>query len=600
MGIAFQVRDVVKEYGGRRVLDEANVTIQDGTKIGLIGRNGSGKSTLCRILLGQEEPEKGEVLKPDDLRVGYLEQHDAFALDETVLGYLERRSGQPGWRCGEVAGRLGLRGPTLAAAIGSLPGGWRTRVKLAAMLVEDPDFLVLDEPTNFLDLATVLLLQEFLADFRGGVLLVSHDREFLKETCDHTLSVERGKLTLFPGDVEQFFVFEAEQLDLAQRTNAAIEARREHLQAFVDRFRAKNTKAAQAQSKMKEIARLRPVEIADPLATVRIRIPQVEPRKGAAFGVEDGVIGYPERVIARGVSLHVERGARVAIVGDNGQGKTTLLRTIAGDLPPVGGKVRRAPGLEIAVYAQHVYQALHPDDTVRTHLEHEAGKDVTRQEILDLAGAFLFRGDEVEKPVRVLSGGERARLCLAGLLLMRRPALLLDEPTNHLDFETVEALGAALRAFAGTVVFISHDRTFVNMVATQIVEVDAGRIRTVPGTYADYVEALQRRVRDAQQAARAAERPPKVADPAAMHAERRRRKNELARAQAAFRQVEQRLERLATERAALHAQIEKGGGRQPDVYARLGQIAHEVTAAEADWVETGAKLEALNPDRAGA
>ena len=586
----------MKEYGGRRVLDGATVSINEGMKVGMIGRNGAGKSTLCRIILGQEDAESGEVSLGEGVKIGYLEQHDAFSLDETAQGYLERRTGKPSWRCGEIAGRMGLHGAALASTIGALPGGWRTRVKLAAMLLEDPDFLVLDEPTNFLDLSTVLLLQDFLASFRGGMLLVSHDREFLKDACDHTLSVERGQLTLFPGHVEEFFVWQAERLEVARRTNEAIEARREHLQAFVDRFKAKASKATQAQSKMKEIERLAPVEILNPLSTVRVKIPQVEARKGAALGMNGVTIGYPDRVIAKDVQLHVDRGARIAIVGDNGQGKTTLLRTLVGDLAPVSGSIWRSPGLEIACYAQHVYHSLHPDDTVRSHLEREAANDVLRQDIFDMAGAFLFQGTDVDKPVKVLSGGERARLCLAGLLLAKKPVLLLDEPTNHLDFETVEALGEALRKFAGTVVFISHDRTFVNMVATEIVEVDQGRVRTVIGTYADYVEALQKRARADQEASRR-ERDKdkvKVADPAAMHAERRRKKNELARLAATIKKLDARLAALTAERNDLHAKAATNPSAKASTTPRLAAIEHEVDAVECEWLEASERVAELN------
>ncbi|MCE9638129.1 MAG: ABC-F family ATP-binding cassette domain-containing protein [Planctomycetes bacterium] len=645
MSVSVQVRNLTKTYGAVRVLDGGSTAIPDGAKVGVLGRNGAGKSTLCRIILGLEEADSGDVIISDGVRIGYLEQHDAFTVDETPIAYLERRTEKPEWRCGEVAGKLGLRGEVLDRKMGELPGGWRTRVKLAAMLLADPDFLVLDEPTNFLDLSTVMLLQGFLADFRGGAMIVSHDREFLKRTCDHTLSVERGLLTLYPGDVEEFFGWQAEQMDVARRTNLAIESRRAHLQTFVDRFGAKASKATQAQSKRKAIERLQPIAIANPLATVRIRIPQVEVKRGAALGLEDVSIGYPDRVVAKNVSMHVERGARIAIVGDNGQGKTTLLRTLAGDLATVQGSVWRAPNLEIGVYAQHVYHALHPDDTVKSHLERCAAKDVLRQAILDLAGAFLFPGDDVLKPVRVLSGGERARLCLAGMLLMKRPVLLLDEPTNHLDFETVEALGTALRDFAGTVVFISHDRTFVNMVATEIVEVADGRVRVVPGTYADYVEELEKRSRDVQDGGRAKKaaagattgtagaapartaNPPKRNPPQAKPAQQggtsaapaaqarpqssppqsvkpvaqapaqapvdhRHRRAELARLENARKKVDQKMATLEARRTELHAELEHDPANyRPNLYAQVQEVEREMAFAESEWLDLSEKIE---------
>ncbi len=594
--VAFVVRDVRKRYGATAVLEDASVTIHQGTKVGMIGRNGAGKSTLCRLVLRREEPDAGDIFQADGLRVGYLEQHDPFTLEETAGAFLERYTGREAWRCGEVAARLGLTPKDLEATMAALPGGYRTRVKLAAMLLGDPDFLVLDEPTNFLDLSTVLLVQEFLADFRGGALVVSHDREFLKSTCDHTLLVERGGLTLYPGDVEEFFVWQAEQMEVARRTNASVQAKRAHLQKFVDRFGAKASKATQAQSKKKQIERLQPIAIANPLATVRIRIPVVDSRKGVAVAADEATIGYSDRAIAANVNLAVDRGEKVAIVGDNGQGKTTLLRTLAGDLTPLAGIVRRGHAADISYYAQHVYQSLHPQDTVRSHLEHEAAKDVMRQDVLDMAGALLFQGDDVEKPVSVLSGGERARLCLAGLLLAKRPVLVLDEPTNHLDFETVEALGDALHRFPGTVVFVSHDRTFVNMVATQIVEVHEGQVRVLPGTYADYVERLQRRAHDtATAAAGNGRRASGAGDAAAMHAERRRRRNERERAERALRELDARIASLNLERTDLHATIERlaSDASNVDVYARLADVDKELAAAESAWLEWTDRMEAL-------
>jgi ATP-binding cassette, subfamily F, member 3 len=589
--VAFTVQDVEKRYGATTVLENATTTLHDDQKIGVIGRNGAGKSTLCRLLLGTEEPEKGTIVRRDGLRVGYLEQHDPFRLDETAGEFLERHTGREGWRCGEVAAKLGLTPENLGTVMSALPGGFRTRVKLTAMLLAEPDFLVLDEPTNFLDLSTALLVQDFLAEFRGGVLVVSHDREFLKGTCDTTLLVERGGLTLYPGDVEAFFGWQSEQMDVARRTNEAIEAQRAHLQKFVDRFGAKASKATQAKSKVKAIERLKPIEIANPLATVRIKIPRVEVKKGLALAAEAVTIGYPEKAIAKDVTVAIDRGAKVAIVGDNGQGKTTLLRTLAGDLPPLAGTVRRSQGVEISYYAQHVYQSLFPKDTVRSHLERVAAKDVMRQDVLDMAGALLFKGDDVEKPVSVLSGGERARLCLAGLLLAKRPVLVLDEPTNHLDFETVEALGAALGRFEGTVVFVSHDRTFVNMAATQIVEVHAGRVRVVPGTYADYVEDLQRRARDTTSGRRSAGKTAQDAAAAAQaHAERKRRKN----AEKSLRELEARMAKWTEERKTALAEIDRDPTAvRHDLYRRIGELDKELAAAEQEWLELTARIESL-------
>ena len=495
MPALLQIKNMTKQFGPRMLFDEANVTLDSQKKTGFIGRNGAGKSTLCKIIIGQDTADSGEVIHSADLRLSYLEQHDPFTPEETVLEFLIRHTSEEAWRCGEVAGRFQLKHDVLNTRITSLSGGYQTRVKLTSMLLREPNFLILDEPSNYLDLKTLVLLEEFLQDFDGGFLIVSHDREFLKKTCDHTLEAETGRLTLYPGTVEEYLIFKAEQQAQAISYNQTIESKRKQLQAFVDRFHAKASKAAQARSKMKQIEKLKTIDLADAQLNVQIKIPAIQRRQGPAFRCEDLAIGYPEKLVANNIRIEVDHGAHVAVLGDNGQGKTTFLRTLAGDLASKGGMFKWGFGCEIAYYAQHVVAALNPQYDVFTHLELHAAPAVTRQELLAMAGSFLFKGHDVKKPVSVLSGGECARLCLAGLLLMKRSVLLLDEPTNHLDFETVEALGAALRQFPGTVFFISHDRTFVNMVATQIVEVSSGAVTHYPGSYADYVYRLENQVR---------------------------------------------------------------------------------------------------------
>lgn len=491
MKALLQVSNIDKHYGGRTIFEQASAAFYDKQKIGVIGRNGAGKSTLCRMIIREEEPDRGVIDRSTDLRLAYLEQHDPFLADETVLEFLERRSGKPEWEIGRLAARFELGDDKLYAPVSLLSGGYKTRVKIAAMLLEEPNFLILDEPTNFLDLNTVILLEEFLREFPGGFLIVSHDREFLKRTCDHTLEVEDGDLTLFPGNVEDYLEFKEEQVAHAERHNRNVEAKKAQLQRFVDRFGAKASKATQARAKEKQISRLETIEIAHPTHGAVIKIPRIEARKGVALRCKELAIGYPDKIVADRVDLEVPRGARVAVLGENGQGKTTFLRTLAEDLPRRGGDFEWGYQLTAGYYAQHVYTALPRQNTVEEYLLGQASNATSQQDVLNLAGSFLFRGDDVRKPVSVLSGGERARLCLAGLLLRREPVLLLDEPTNHLDFETVEALGDALRRHNGTVFFVSHDRTFVHLVATHIVEVKDGAIRFYPGSYQEYVYHLE-------------------------------------------------------------------------------------------------------------
>ncbi|HTL47085.1 MAG TPA: ATP-binding cassette domain-containing protein [Verrucomicrobiae bacterium] len=496
MSVLLQLKGIRKTYGHAVLLEDASASFAHDQKIGVIGRNGAGKSTLCRIITGHETMDSGSVIKNSELKLSYLEQHDPYKTDETVLDFLVRYTGKEEWECGEMAGKFQLPYEKQHAAIGTLPGGYRTRVKLAAMLLRDPNFLILDEPTNYLDLSTLIILENFLQDFNGGYLIVSHDREFLKRTCDHTLEIENGRLSLYPGNIEDYFEFKEENRAQQIAYNRTVEKKREQLQEFVDRFKAKASTATRAKSKMKQISKLKTIEIAHTLAAAKIRIPSVENKAGIALQCSGLSVGYPDRTVARGIEMEFERGDRIAILGDNGQGKTTFLRTLASDLQPLAGSFRWGTGLRVAYYAQHVFTSLHPQDDVFTHLQREASQGVTTQDVLNLAGSFLFRGDEVKKRISVLSGGERARCVLAGLLLSRSHVLMLDEPTNHLDFETVEALADALREFNGTVFFISHDRTFVNLIATKIVDVKDGRITAYPGTYEDYVYSLEARARE--------------------------------------------------------------------------------------------------------
>ncbi len=491
MSALIQVQNISKHYGPTELFSDASVNIFEGQKIGVIGRNGAGKSTFCKLITKETEADLGSIHTSKEMRLSYLEQHDPFKPDEKVMDFLIRHTGKESWQCGKVAGSFQLKNQLLDTQIAELSGGYQTRVKLAAMLLEEPNFLILDEPTNYLDLNTLMLLEHFLRSFQGGFLIVSHDRAFLKRTAEHTLDVDAGQLFLYPGDIDSYLEFKDEQLKQQNRQNKNIATKRKELETFVTRFRAKANKASQAQSKQKQLDKLHFVETRQNSRLVNILIPEVENRKGFALTTTNLSIGYPTKTIADNVTLSVERGAKVAVVGDNGQGKTTFLRTIADDIQTKGGSFSWKSGLKIAYYAQHVFQELPESDSILSYLERTASADITRQQILNLAGSFLFSGDDVHKPIRVLSGGEKARVCLARMLLSKSDILLLDEPTNHLDFETVEGLGRALHSFPGTVFFVSHDRTFVQMVATHIVQVKDGSIEIYNGNYQDYVYHLE-------------------------------------------------------------------------------------------------------------
>ncbi len=491
MAMLIQLKDISLHYGSRSILDRANCTFSENQKIGVIGRNGAGKSTMCKIIVGEEEPEEGTVQFGRQLRLSYLQQKDPFEPDELVVDFLQRYSNKPDWECGKIAAQFGLGYDKLYLPISELSGGFQMRVKLASMLLKDPNFLILDEPTNYLDLSTLLFLERFLNEYNGSFLVVSHDREFLKRTCDHTLEVENGKIVLYKDDVEGYLAYKEEQLEQKESHNKAVERQRKHLQSFVDRFGSKASKASSAQSKLKQIAKLKPIVIEHALSTVKIKMPAIPVRKGVALETKDLIIGYPDKRVASKISFQVQKGQHVAILGNNGQGKSTFLKTIADELDALGGTFTWGHGIKLGYYAQHVFQYLNEKDTVFSYLDSMADRDTPHQQVLDLAGSFLFSGNDVQKKIALLSGGERARLVLAGLLLSKSDILLLDEPTNHLDFETVEALGTALKSYTGTVFFISHDRTFVNMLASQIIEVKEGRVQLYPGTYEEYVYHLE-------------------------------------------------------------------------------------------------------------
>ena len=601
-----QISKLKKSYGARTLFEDATASFGERQKIGVVGRNGAGKSTLFRILLEQEEADSGEVIRSRDLRLGYVEQHAPFEPDESVLDFLKRYTGREGWECGKVAGRFALKGAYLEAPVSQLAGGYQMRVKLAAMLLGEPNLLLLDEPTNYLDLNTLLLLEQFLSDFNGAYLVISHDREFLKRTCDHTLEVENGDVFLYPGDLEEYFAFKTEQEELKIQLNRNTEARRKELQTFVERFRAKASKAAQARSKAKQLEKLETIEIGKQLRSVVINLPPAGGRSKVALRVEDLTIGYAggqlsdeSITVASDIQFVVERGARVAVLGANGQGKSTLLKTLAGKLRPLGGEFRWTESLQLGFYAQHVYEAgvLDPSIDVFTALEQAASPGTSRQAILNMAGSFLFSGNDVDKRIGTLSGGERARVCLAGILLGGCQVLLLDEPTNHLDFDTVEALGTALRGWDGTVLFVSHDRTFVKLAATQILEASEGSVRFYAGAYDEYVYSLSQRLnaesREAPELKPRLESRPADAAPVNSHQQRKSWQSELKALRKELTTLERTIHALERERDDLTAAFASGVDYSREKSERLEVVTRELEAAEARWLELEAAADAL-------
>ena len=590
MAVLLDIQNACKRYGEQVLLDDASATLTDDGRIGFIGRNGSGKSTLLRIILGEEELDSGKIVRHPRLRLGYLRQHDPFEPGESALDFLIRDSGKPDWKCGEVAGDFELKGTLLTGPVKELSGGWQTRVKLAALLLHEPNLLLLDEPTNFLDLRTQILLEHFLRGYREACLVVSHDRAFLGATCDQTLDLAHGKLTVHPGPVDDYLVHQRERRLTAERTKSAVLTKKRELEDFIARNRARASTASRAKSKAKQLEKLEVDEIPLDPPTAAIRCPEIAPRRGAAVRCRDLAVGYPDHTVAREIALEIGHGSRAAIVGDNGQGKTTFLRTLVGSLEPVSGEVKWGHGCEIGTYAQHVYTSLDERMTVLDHLERAAAPGTKQQRIIDLAAAMLFRQTALDKPVRVLSGGERARLCLAGILLGTANVLVLDEPGNHLDVETVEALAAALANYAGTVIFTSHDRSFMRAVATTVIEVRDGGVVDHLGDYDTYVAKVTGEI-DAAEAVDRRRRPP--APPRGGGSERAGRNgakpidrdDRSARKEVA--NLEKAITRLDAEKKERHAAllVETDPAEAVRLHAAVEEIATRLAAAEERWLE---------------
>lgn len=590
MAIVLQLQNAYKRYGHQELLTGASCALPDDQKVGLIGRNGAGKSTLCRILLGEEELDAGDVVRSRKLRLGYLRQHDPFQEGETVIGYLMRDSGQPEWRCGEIAWQFQIPDVMLDQPVRELSGGWQTRVKLAALLLHDPNLLILDEPTNFLDLRTQMLLEEFLRSFPAGCLVVSHDRAFLKRTCTHTLELSRGQLTMFPGDVDAYLENLAERREHDLRVNAATLTKRKQLETFINKNRANANTASQARSKAKQLERLELVEVQGQEATVHFSFPEAEIRQGTALRTEQLAIGYPDRQVATDVQLEIEHGSRVGIVGDNGQGKTTFLRTICGSLDPLAGTLKWGFGCRVGVYAQHVYTTLPENQTVEDYLYRHAAPGTVIQQIKDVAGSFLFTGEMIEKKIRVLSGGERARLVLAGLLLEQHNVLVLDEPGNHLDVETVEALADALCRYRGTAIFTSHDRYFMQRVATAVIEVRDGRVASYPASYEDYVYRVQKELEAGLRSNHQVRGMPATNS---VSTERKLSGKEERELQKKLRAVERKIAKLDEEKKEVQQRLLTitAAAEAQAAHQQLATITAELEALEEEWLAISSELE---------
>src|SRR3989441_5899993 len=543
-----QVEAISKSYAGQTIFHELSWRIPPRERIGLVGPNGSGKTTLCRLLAGVEDPDDGHISRPRDTTVGYLPQEAGAGAEGSVLGEalagfgdvweVERAMEEVAAQLASVAGGagavdrihrsealtarygdlqhrfealggyrleteakailggLGFRPTDFARPLSEFSGGWRMRAMLARLLLQRPSLLLLDEPTNHLDIESLEWLESFLADYEGTVVLVSHDRYFLNRMVTSIAELAPSGLTVYPGDYDEYLVQRQARRELleAQARNQA--KRIAEIERFIERFRYKASKARQVQSRVKMLDRIDRIQVEREARVIHFAFPQ-PPRTGRRVATLKGIHkAYGDNVVYAGVDFEVERGARAALVGPNGAGKSTLLKMLAGTLPFDRGE--RTLGAHVAVhyYAQHQLDALTPSLTVLEELE-RAAPALGQTRLRTILGTFLFSGDAVEKKIAVLSGGEKARVALAKMLVRPAALLCMDEPTNHLDLASREVLEEALAAFQGTIVFISHDRYFINRLATTIVEIVRGILTRHLGNYDDYLAAKTRAAADA-------------------------------------------------------------------------------------------------------
>jgi len=521
-----------KRYGPKIILAQASYQFPRGERIALVGPNGAGKTTLLNIICGLEESDGGEVVKPSGLSMGYLPQIPnpdpaSTVLEECLSGggdlqrlkadldaalkkmtddysdashasfeRLEVKFSQAGGyamesRAKGILSGLGFDATMQSAAPKSLSGGWRMRLELAKIFLNDPDFLVLDEPTNHLDLPSLAWVERYLAQFEGTLLFVSHDKDLLNRLPTVTAFLHGGALEAYKGNFDAFLSQREARLEQQAAEAEGLRKRREHLEKFVERFGAKASKARQAQSRMKMISRIQEMEESfsdeETQAALSFRLPLAAPSGREVCSAEKITIGYsPEKPLSRDLSLRVFRGQKIAVIGANGIGKSTLLKTIAGRLPALAGVVTQGLKVEPAYFSQDQLDTLDEDRSVLQNLM-SSSSSISEKEARGLLGSFLFRGDDVFKPVRVLSGGEKSRVGLARILVQNANFLLLDEPTNHLDMTSCEILAGAIDDYEGTALFVSHDRSFIDGVCTHVFAMlPDGRSALFEGKLADY------------------------------------------------------------------------------------------------------------------
>ena len=606
-----QLQQGSKGYGAKTLFDDASFSINENEHVGVIGPNGAGKTTLFKILIDEESLDEGKIIRSRQLRLGYLSQHDNWEPEETIESYLSRGTVLPIWELKAFGTGLGLTEHHYSQPVARLSGGYRMRAKLLHLIGQQPSLMLLDEPTNYLDLETLMVLEKFLQGYQGAFLLISHDREFLRRTTDHILEVEGGAITKFNGNIDDYF--EQKQLLRAQLETRALSLseKRKEILDFVARFGAKATKASQAQSRLKSLDRMETIEIKPLPVTAKIRIPPPVRVGKIVLTIRSADLGYPGRTVLQKVDLQLKGGDHLAVVGLNGAGKTTLLKALSGSLEPLKGSVEYGYEVSIGYFAQHVAEELNPNHTVLSSLQSKAHSSILPQEILDLAGSLLFSGKDIQKPVRILSGGERSRVALGQVLLQKASCLILDEPTNHLDFQTVEALTQALHGFSGSLVIVSHDRSFIRRVGTKIFEIHNGKASAYPGSYDEYVWSLEKGAYGTLHSSEAPAAPPSnsasvVRVPESLTTElfsssnstyKEKKKSldrRLKQLETLLSQLDRKLSTHQARLTILNQEITVNpAGNVSEKIQEMGRVQTEIENFECQWLEAGDEKEAI-------
>lgn len=629
--------------GTRLLYAHANLIASPGERIGLVGPNGCGKSTLFAAILGDLAPEDGELEAPPHERIAHVAQsftvEDISCIDCVLSGHAPLMNAKAALKRAEASGDemalaaahselaevnegavvaqakailagLGFAEADSCRKVHDFSGGWRNRIQLARALMRPADLLLLDEPTNHLDIDSLIWLENWLRRVEATVIIISHDREFLDRAVNTIWSVEDGTICRYAGNYSQFELARIEKLRAQESARRAYETQAAHLTSFIERFRAKATKARQAQSRIKMLEKLQTVE---PVRAKREwRFNFLKPLRLPEHLVdgENLKIGYGDKVVLSGVSFSIRSGERIGILGVNGAGKSTLVKAIVGELTPMSGELRRGQGLEIGYFAQHQLDQLRMDETPLEHLRHLA-PDAREQELRDFLGTYRFSGDFAEAKVAPMSGGEKARLALA-LIAWKKPNLLvLDEPTNHLDMETREALTMALSTYEGAVLLVSHDRHLLRAVTDELWLVHEGRKEMFEGDLDDYAKIVldHRRVtaaearaeHQADKAARNEAQPVNNKEARRLAAQERARIAELRKPlKKELEKVEREMNALSEKLKALDTQLADpafyNGADQGKVAQTLrehGELAPKVEALEMHWLELSEKIEAL-------